>query len=120
MRVFVDSDEKELKELLRHMDDMRFLIFEEEYFQKGSAVALFNDMDKELTANNFQDLMIVKENDGQVKFKVLEYEGKVKELIMLVNSDDGLVLMNISGNIDLSEMNIITENFNVHKVYDFD
>ena len=119
LRLFVDRDEKELKQLLKQIDDMRFLVFEDEYFTEISSKELFNKMDKELTANNFKDLLIVKEKDEQVKFKIQETDNMIKELIMLVSGKDELVLINISGNINMDDINLITESFDVHKVHDF-
>jgi len=119
LRVFIDREDKELKELLRQIDDMRFLIFDDESFNETSPRDLFKKMDMELTENNFQDLLIVKEKNEIVKFKILETDAKVKELILLVSGGDELVLMNLSGNIDLNKMDIITESFDVHRVHDY-
>lgn len=113
LRVFVDRDEKELRELIKQIDDMHFLIFSDDYFTEISSMELFNQMDKELTANNFHDLLIVKEMGEQVKFKIQEKNNKVTEIIMLVAGHNEVVVMNISGNIDLSNMDLITESINV-------
>lgn len=119
IRVFVDRDEKELRELLKQIDDMQFLIFDDDYFHEISPKKLFAEMDKELESNQFVDVLIVKEKDELVKFKIQEENSKVKEIIMLVSSQDEVIVMNISGNIDLTKIDLITESFDINKVKDY-
>ncbi len=119
LRLFIDRDEKELRELLKQIDDMQFLIFEDDYFTGTSSKELFAEIDKELIAHNFQDLIIIKESNEQVKFKIRENENKVKDLIMLVAGNNEMVIMNISGNINLSDIELITDNIDVHKVKNY-
>ena len=73
-------------------------------------------MDKELDLNQFVDAMIIKEKNEQVKFKIQEKDNIVKEIIMLVVSDGEVVVMNISGNIDLTKVDLITESIDIKKV----
>jgi hypothetical protein len=117
--VFIDSDEPELKKLLRQVDDMRFLIFENDYFKGISSAELYKQLNENLSVSGFQDLIRINNNGEQVVFKLIEYNGIVHELIMIALSADELIFMNLSGKIDLDKINILAESIDINNAHGF-
>ena len=60
--------------------------------------------------NNYEELMRVKNNKNNVIFNAIKNGNLIKELLMLVNSDDNFVAIQILGNFTVGDIQQITKN----------
>ncbi len=63
--------------------------------------------------NAYEELMSVDKGDEKVRFYVLEKGDKIDELFMIVGGKDHLVLMSITGDIDLKKLSKISKSMNI-------
>lgn len=61
----------------------------------------------------YEELMSVDKGDEQVRFYVLEKGDKIDELFMIVGSEGHLVLMSITGDIDLNKLSKLSKGMNI-------
>ena len=52
----------------------------------------------------FEELMVVSESEQKISMYTKEKKGKITEFVLCIEFDDNLVLMNISGNIDIKQL----------------
>jgi len=70
---------------------------------------------KTLTKEGFEELMIVKEGEEEIKFLISEKNGKINEFVMLISGDeDGdFFLMSMTGNLDLKDISKLSQTMDI-------
>jgi hypothetical protein len=58
-------------------------------------------LEKRIRHEKFEDLMYVNEKDRHIKFMIRESNGRVSDLVMLVDEPEEFLIFSISGDIDL-------------------
>ncbi len=76
-------------------------------------VNLYQEVMKQLPANLYKELMVIKEKDQDVKFLVREDKGKVVEMLMLVGGKDQSVMICIQGIIDMKTIGKLAKGMNI-------
>jgi hypothetical protein len=78
----------------------------------------FNESDikkfkKDISKENFDELMIVRDGDSDIDFLIKEYKGTIRNLLFVVDDPDEFVIVSISGDIDLKTIAKITQNMDI-------
>ena len=68
---------------------------------------------KHMDRNNFEELMTIDDKGKNVVFKIKEKNKKVSELIMLLDENDQVVFMSITGDIDLKKISTLSKKMNI-------
>jgi len=76
---------------------------------------LLNDINQMLPASQYKDLMIIKEGDKTVTFKILMDQKFIREIIMLVDDNENTVVMNIAGKFNKQEAMKIVKDIKIDK-----
>ena len=59
---------------------------------------------KKIKRDKYEELMMVKDANGDLDFMIRESNGKISDLLLLVDGREEILVMNISGNIDLKHI----------------
>jgi hypothetical protein len=112
-RFFLDSDEQELKDMLKKLDEVSFLIAD------AASPTLAIELEKTLPEKEYKELMVIKDGSSTVRFKAKEKSDKVDEIVMIVTEPNSLVVMCIKCNITFKEARTLASSVNVNQTVSF-
>lgn len=103
-----DNENPKMRETLKKLGGLRMLSADSVNGQQ-----LYQEIFGKLNQESYEELMSVRESDGDVKFLIKEAEGeKISELLMLVGGDDSFFMLSIIGiSLDLDSVMDIAEDF---------
>lgn len=104
----VDEDEKEVKEAISQLEGLRILTSEE-----VDGMKLYNEAFKTLQGNSFEELMVIRDGDQQLKFLIKENKGKISELLMLSGEKSSFFILSLVGDIDLKQISKLSKTMDV-------
>ncbi|MCT4664068.1 MAG: DUF4252 domain-containing protein [Flavobacteriales bacterium] len=99
-----DQEDQEVVDMLKTITNFTMYTLDEDL----KTNSLLNKVNK-LSRKGYESLMTVEEKDETINFMIKEKNNKVSELVMVVNSDSNLVLMSISGLIDLDKLSKLSK-----------
>ncbi len=102
---FVDESQKEQKELLNQIRDLRVMIFDDKVVGKDNK-SIYEEVDQMLSKRNFEELMSINKSGSKVTVQILKNKDVVKEMHVLIKGEDKFIMASLLGRIDL---NTITE-----------
>ncbi|MFH1319540.1 MAG: DUF4252 domain-containing protein [Bacteroidota bacterium] len=116
IRLFVDKEDKELKQILKDLDDIRILIYSEKINDGRTSASYLKELDKILSSRDYKDLMVIREGQEVIKFKIRENENKVSELVVVVTDDKEFVALSLSGSIDIEKVKGISKSIDIEGI----
>lgn len=122
-----DSDEAEALSVVQDLKGIRILVYspggdeddegetiKPKSLWKYNPQTLYQKINKKIPSNFYEELMIVKSEDSNVRFLVKEgVSGVIEELLMVVGTEDTFVFMSLVGNIDLNKISSIADKVDV-------
>jgi hypothetical protein len=108
LRFAVDRDadaDKEMKELIKNIDKISMV----------AGLSIDEKQKKTLNQSlkSYEELMSIEEEFQTIQMFTKENKGKVEEFVLIIWSDDELVLMSITGKIDLNQLSRLSESVNI-------
>jgi hypothetical protein len=109
----VETDDADTKDLMNVISKIEAI----DIHSINRAEAKFDDDDlkefsRKIKKENFEDLLVVKNENSQTNFMIKESKGKVSDLLMMVDEADEFTVINISGNIDLNTISSLSKSIN--------
>jgi len=109
-----DEEIKDFNNVVSELTGMRILSYTEDD-GAGKKSEFYDEIIKNLPKKVYSELMVVKEKGKDVTFYIRELEnGKIGELLMIVNEDHNTVLLSFKGMIDLDNISIVSFSDKVH------
>ncbi|MGB0863068.1 MAG: DUF4252 domain-containing protein [Saprospiraceae bacterium] len=102
-----DEDWEEMRSIIKDLKGIRILVKEE-----GGA-KYYKEAVKKINFDEYDELMTVRAEDSNVKFVIKDEGNIIKELLLVVGSDDEFVLMSFVGKIDLEKIAKLSENLDI-------
>lgn len=104
VRIMVPKEEKEVKDFLKDIKKIRFLIYDDD--PSGSLIvkSCRKDMDALFKSGGYIDLLTVTNASETIKIRAVPDGENLKDLVIFVNNEDELVLINFQGSLDLQKM----------------
>lgn len=103
-----DENEKEVMEAINSLEGLRILSSD-----SVDGVKLYNEAFKTLNAKSFEELMVIRDGNQQLKFLIRESDGKIRELLMLSGEEKSFFILSIIGNIDLKQISKLSKTMDV-------
>jgi hypothetical protein len=101
-----EGEEDEAIQMMSKLTSVRILAMDE--CEKPEGINFYDEVMEVLDASDYEELMVVKEKDQDVKFLVKEKDGIITELLLVVGGEDN-ALISIVGEIDLKEAHKIAK-----------
>jgi len=106
---FIDSEEKELKQIIKRGNKVRLLVFSD----NNSSV--YRDINHYLPANVYEKYLSIKNKDSKIKLLVREQKDRISEIIVLIKDNNSFVTMGIYGDFTYDDLNELSKNIQQDK-----
>jgi hypothetical protein len=81
----------------------------------GKATAFFNEASSIFNNPEYKELMTVNDEGNNIRFLTkTDSKGKITEMVMLVKGKDEIVVLDMTGLIDLSTISKLSKSMNIH------
>jgi hypothetical protein len=107
----VNTNDKDFDGLVKGLKSIRILAVDKEN-PKNSAVNFYKEIMKDLPTSEYNELMVIKQKDQDVKFLVKEVQGRIVEFLLISGGKDN-AFISIQGNIDLKSLAKLSKNMNI-------
>jgi hypothetical protein len=112
----MNSEDKDFQNLVSRIKTIRILTENDSIIKPTGFGA---DLLRRLPAAGYEDLMLVKNETGEVRFMILEVKGRIAELVM-VSGGKGSSLVSIVGDLDLKTIASISEKTDIEELKDLE
>ena len=109
----IDSEDKEFQDLVTRIRSIKILSIDSAANVTG--INFCNDLLKKLSSSGYEELMTVKEENSEVRFMILEINGRIAELVM-VTGGYGSSVVSISGNLDLKSIASLSDKIGIEEL----
>ena len=99
----IELDDPDVDELVNNLETIKILASDCEFINEND-LNFYEEIMNELPVEDYEELLVVKEKDQDVKFLVKEKNGIISELLLVVGGKDNNALICITGNIDLKHI----------------
>jgi hypothetical protein len=104
-----DPDVAEMKTMMEQLQYIRILMYDLEDGGRQSELEAFRTDIKASNLTGYSELMNVKEKDQEVKFMAMKNDGKITELLLLINEPNEAGFISIVGNIDINTVSKLSK-----------
>ncbi len=116
MMAGVDLDDDELEDVINNLKSIRILTVDDP--ELNNKLNFFRELEKNLNINGYEELMVVKESDKDLKFLVKEKGKRIDELLMIGGGPGQNVLISIKGDLDLKNIASISKTMGIEELQD--
>lgn len=114
MMAEVDLDDDELEDVINNLKSIRILTVDDQ--ELNDKLNFFKELEKDLDFSGYEELMVVKESDKDLKFLVKEKGKKIDELLMIGGGPGQNVLVSIKGDLDLQNISSISKTLGIEEL----
>lgn len=107
LTLFIEKEEKELKDLMKKVDDISLFIAD------PVSPFIFKELEKNLPDKLYHDIMVIRDGPSTINFKARESKSGFNEIIMSVEDKGALVVLCISGTFDHNDANFLARSMKV-------
>lgn len=110
-----DTSVREMKKVMDQLNGLKVLSCKPDSMKPGKATSFFNEATALFSTPAYKELMTV--NDDGQNFRFLtkqDGKGKVTELVMMAKGKDEMVVLDMTGLIDLASISKISKSMNIH------
>lgn len=100
----IDPDDQELQDMMNGLKSIRILASDDSDESGGDGINFYKEVMKDLAVEKYEELMVVKDGNQDLKFLIREENGKIVELLLVGGGDGDNVLISIRGNIDMKNI----------------
>ncbi|NOX85714.1 MAG: DUF4252 domain-containing protein [Chlorobi bacterium] len=102
-------EEKDFLEAVSKLKGLKVLVAD----SVPDAMKIYKKAVADVDNAGYEELMSIKDADENLKFSILEKDGKIQELIMVMGSKKEFVMLSIYGDIDLKSISKIAQKMKV-------
>lgn len=114
--LIMSSEDKELKELMKNIDDINFLIYSGE---QTIGPELASELKSGLKSRWYKDLMMVNDSGEKIEFKIREDGKVIREVIMIMSGNDTFIVMSIEGAITQNQVKELSKSIDLEGINGF-
>lgn len=103
------EDEEDVMNIIRKLKGLKILTTND-YAEKDQ---LYQEALRTLPKEGYDDLMVIKEGDEQIKFLISEKGGKINEFLMLIGGDENFFLMSMVGDLTLNDISKLSKTMDI-------
>lgn len=111
--VETDEDEDGFIELVKNLNCIKIISVDEENKELNASVNFYDEIMKDFPKDEYEELMVVKKKDQDVKFLIRKEDKNIKELLMIVGGVEDNALISIQGDIDLKTISKLSKTMNI-------
>jgi len=108
-----EEDEDGFIELVKNLKCIKILSVEDDTLQLNKQVNFYDEIMHDFPDGKYEELMVVKKKDQDVRFYILKEGDKISELLMIVGGVEDNALISIQGDIDLKTISKLSKSMNI-------
>ncbi|MBS0012196.1 MAG: DUF4252 domain-containing protein [Bacteroidales bacterium] len=116
MMASIDLDDDELEDVVKNLKSIRILTVDDS--ELNNKLNFFRELEKDLDFNGYEELMVVKDSEKDLKFLVKEKGKKIDELLMIGGGPGQNVMISIKGDLDLKNISSISKTMGIEELQD--
>ena len=106
------SDTKQSQNVMQQLEGLKMLIYEKPEGKDG--IDFYKEINRNLSLKDYTELMTVVDSDSDIKFLIKKVgENRISELLMIVKSDDEVLIMSMTGDIDMNTISDISNSLDM-------
>ncbi len=109
----LDTEDEEFQNLVTRIKSIRILSIDSA--QNVSGLNFSSELLPKLNRTGFEELMTVREEDGEVRFMIREVGGRIAELVM-VTGGHGSSVVSIRGDLDLKTIASLSDSMGIEEL----
>jgi len=109
----IDSEDDEFRNLVTRIKSIRILTIDSA--TNISGINFAGELLPKLNRTGYEELMTVKEDDGEVRFMIREIGGRIAELVMITGGE-GSSIVSITGDLDLKTIASLSESMGIEEL----
>ena len=109
----LDTEDEEFQNLVTRIKSIRILSIDSA--QNVSGLNFSSELMPKLNRTGFEELMTVREEDGEVRFMIREVGGRIAELVM-VTGGRGSSVVSIRGDLDLKTIASLSDSMGIEEL----
>lgn len=110
-----DTGVRELKKVMNQLDGLRVLSCKPDSMKPGKATIFFNEAIAIFNNSNYKELMTVNDDGSNIRFLTRQNaQGKITEMVMMAKGKEEMVVLDMTGLIDLATISKISKSMNIH------
>lgn len=107
--VETEADESGFLELVKNLKCIKIITADQDSGLVVKPANFYDEISKDFPIGKYEDLMIVKQKDQNVKFMIRKEGKNIKELLMIVGGTDENAMISIQGEIDLKSISKLSK-----------
>ena len=110
-----DTSGQEMKKVLSQLIGLKVLSCKPDSMKPGKATVFFNEAVAIFNTPAYKELMTVNDDGNNVRFLTRQDgKDKISEMVMMAKGKDEMVVLDMTGLIDLSSISKISKSMNIH------
>ena len=106
------EDVKSAQDAIEQLSGLKMLVYEKPI--EGVTIDFFSEIKKNIDISSYTELMSVKDSESDIKFLAQKNSNnRLSELLMIISSEDEVLIMSMTGDIDLNTVSKLANTFNV-------
>ncbi|MCD4745686.1 MAG: DUF4252 domain-containing protein [Bacteroidales bacterium] len=118
--VETEEDESGFIDLVKNLNCIKILSTEDDSDNINVNVNFYKEIMETFPGSEYEELMIVKKKDQDVKFLIRKKKGKIRELLMISGGKGENALISIQGDIDLKTISKLSKTMNIEGIKDLE
>jgi len=115
-----DSSSREMKGIIDKLTGLKVITYDIDTTDYTKAVSIYNEWAGLFPAATYKELMAVTEGRDNYKFMTKQdADGKISEMVMLMKGKKELVVISLTGVIDMSNVSKISRSMGIHGMEGF-
>ena len=112
-KIETDEEDEEFMDVVSGLNGIKILTLSDEFQTPEKSLRFYKMIQESLPENEYKELMIVKEEEEEVKFFIREKGDKITELLMIVKDKKESLFLTLSGDIDLKKISKLSKSMKI-------
>ena len=104
-----DKDEEEILRAISKLKGLKILAAD----SIGNSRKMFDDAVNKISSKGYEELMEVKDAEEDMNFMIMDKDGTITELVMVVGGKKQFVILSLYGEIDLKSISKLSKSMNL-------
>jgi len=106
------SDSKQAQNVMQQLEGLKMLVYEKP--EGNAGIEFYKEVKNKLPLHEYTELMTVKDSESDIKFLIKKSgKNRISELLMIVISDDEVLVMSMTGDIDMNTISDISNSLDM-------
>jgi hypothetical protein len=110
-----DTSTLEMKKIMDQLTGLKIITCNQDTLKQAKATAFYNEAVTAFPKSEYKELMTVNEEGSSYRFLTKQdATGKIKEMVMLSKEKHEIVVLSLTGSIDLATLSKLSKRMNIH------